>query len=81
MFVLDKSGRPLVHKHRPDDNWENDAIQFARLIAEMEAAGYFASDSRRLERKLVASMDLEPGQLAELVERAQGVWDDIKDRL
>lgn len=78
-FVLDWSGRPLVTKS-PQANWENDAIQFARLIAEMEAAGYFSADSRRLERKLADSMDLERGQLSELIERAQGVWDEVKER-
>ena len=64
----------------PTKNWENDAIQFARLIAEMEAAGYFASDSKKLERALLAFMDITPAQLSELVERAQQVWDDVKER-
>lgn len=79
-FSVNARGEPVVSKD-PDKNWENDAIQFARLIAEMEAAGYFAADSRRLERNLLASMDLEPGNLSELIERAQEVWTYVKERL
>lgn len=79
-FVVDALGRPAVSKNS-DENWENDAIQFARLIAEMEAVGYFARDSLRLERALLESMDLEPAELSGLIERAQEVWDDVKGRL
>ena len=78
-FTVDARGIPVVSKD-PEANWENDAIQFARLIAEMKAAGYFERDSRTLERRMLASMDITGGQLAELVERAEDVWEGCKDR-
>jgi hypothetical protein len=56
-------------------NWENNSIQFPRLIAEMEAAGFF-EQSENLNA-LLESMDLEMDDLAELIERASTVWDSI----
>ena len=63
----------------PVVNWANDAIQFPRLIAEMEAVGAF-TDGRRMS-ELEEAMDLEQEDIMELVARAQAAWDDIKDTL
>jgi len=60
------------------ENWENDSIQFARLIDELEAVGGFTNE---IVEDLCASMDLERDELFEIVERAQKVWDDIKARI
>ncbi len=79
MFVLDEAGRPYVSS-RPGDNWKNDAIQFARLIAEMEAAGLFPAEDAEGEAALLESMDLAQGELTEIIDRAQAVWDDVKTR-
>ena len=54
--------------------WENDAVQFPRLIAEAEAAGAFTDD---VLSDMADSMDLEVAQVVELVSRAQERWDDI----
>ncbi len=55
--------------------WDDNSIQFPRLIAEIEAAGGF---TEQLVQDLCASMDLEKEDVFELIERAQYKWDDIK---
>lgn len=57
--------------------WQDNAVQYPRLIAEMEAAGFFdtTGPAGPLLEALCASMDLEPGDVAELVGRAQADWD------
>ncbi len=53
--------------------WSVDTIQFARMIAECEAAGVFATP----EFKAAAdSMDLDTEQLSSIIERAQTFWDE-----
>jgi hypothetical protein len=56
--------------------WDNNELQFARLIAEIEAAGGF---TKRLVQDLCTSMDLEKNQITELIDRAQSHWDGAKD--
>ena len=56
--------------------WNNNELQFARLIAEIEAAGGF---SEQLMQDLCTSMDLEKNQVTELIDRAQTRWDEAKD--
>lgn len=56
-------------------NWENNSIQFPRLIAELEAAGAIHSG---VIDALCESMDLAPNNIAELIDRAQAEWDNIK---
>ena len=56
-----------------DHVWDDDRIQFPRLIAEMKAAGFF-DDKGKMEA-LCASMDLDEEDVLELVERAQEAWD------
>ena len=55
--------------------WNNDKLQFARLIAECMANGVFTNE---IVRKLCDEMDLTPDQLFELVGRAQDHWDNNK---
>lgn len=67
---------PRVSKDS-NKNWNNNAIQFARLIAELEAAGGFPNS---IMNALCESMDLDMGQISEIIDRAQGTWDAIKDK-
>lgn len=57
--------------------WDNDLIQFARLIAEMESLGILADHQEQIQEEL----DLEPSELAELIDRAQTIYDASKARL
>lgn len=50
--------------------WEDDKVQFARLIAELEAAGVFELDDSDTMRFLRESMDLETHEIMDIVERA-----------
>lgn len=59
------------------DNWNNNAIQFPRLIAELEAVGAFTP---AVMRRLREETDMMTEDIAELTERAQKIWDRIKER-
>lgn len=63
----------------PNINWNNNEIQFPRLIAELEAAGAFTSQG--LIQTLTEEMDLTEAEILELVDRAQTKWDEIKAKL
>ena len=54
--------------------WTNDTVQFARLIAEMEAAGAFTDD---LLADLATSMDLRPSDVLDLKDRAVRLWEEL----
>lgn len=56
--------------------WQNNAIQFPRLIAELEAAGGF---TEAVVQDLQTSMDLDERDIYELIDRAQAQWDRIKE--
>lgn len=58
-----------------DENWNNDSIQFPRLIDELEAAGAF---TKQVYEDLSASMDLSKREISELISRAQNEWERIK---
>lgn len=62
-----------------DKNWKNDEIQFARLIAELEAAGAFCR--KNIMEDLCESMNLTKEQILEIVERASNRFDEIKGKL
>ncbi len=64
----------------PNTNWENNSIQFPRLIAEMEAIGIFANISNTFIHELCSEMDITKEDLFQLVNRAQNVWDNIKEQ-
>lgn len=56
----------------PDDNWNNDFIQFARLLAELDDV---SEDTMQV---LCGSMDLTTDQIHEIFDRAQTCWGRIK---
>lgn len=59
-------------------NWENNDIQFPRLIAEAEAVGAFPG---RILKALAKEMDLVVEEVGEIIDRAQNEWQRIKDNL
>ena len=59
-----KRSRPV----KRSDNWENDGIQFPRLIAEAYAAGVFTLD---VLKTMAESMDLAVDQIMTIVNRAE----------
>ena len=61
-----------------DKNWANNDIQFPRLLSELAAAG--VSLQPKLMDQVCESMDLRIEEVEELFERAQVVWDEIKER-
>jgi hypothetical protein len=65
---------PKVSKN-PDKNWKNDAIQFPRLIAELQSSGGFNLVNIGT---LAVEMDLSIQQVCELIDRACTKWDAIK---
>jgi hypothetical protein len=74
-MTLEDDAKAEVAEH---GRWEDDGIQFPRLIAEMEACGAFTP---RVLDDLCESMDLDTGDIAELVDRAQTAWETIKSTL
>jgi hypothetical protein len=59
-------------------NWQNNAIQFPRLIAELESVGAFPPN---IINALADEMDLSPDEVLELVGRAQMEWYPIPSTL
>lgn len=55
-----------------DANWNNDAIQFPRLLAEIMATQEIDMNA------LAESMDLSVDEVNELFDRADQAWEDIK---
>lgn len=68
--------RPIKISNSPDKNWQNNDIQFPRLLTEIADTCLGPSDYV----ELAASMDLTVPEVHELFERAQQQWDDIKLR-
>ena len=58
--------------------WNDDAIQFPRLLAEIRANVEFTPEQMR---SLCDSMDLEVQQIEELLERADLAFEKIKGNL
>jgi len=58
--------------------WQNNNIQFCRLIAELDYAGIFHYNTLK---KLSESMDLSHDEILEIVERATAKFDKIKSNL
>lgn len=56
-------------------NWQHNAIQFPRLIAELEAQGAFTQEAMEF---LAESMDLTYEEIFELIDRACAEWDRAK---
>jgi len=55
--------------------WEDNSVQFPRLIAEAEAAGLWCDKVG--VQLMCESMDLDTDSVFEIIERAQTVWDKI----
>lgn len=55
--------------------WDDNRIQFPRLLAEIAAAIEFTPEQ---DQALCEAMDLEMNEVAELFDRAQAEWDQIK---
>jgi len=58
------------------ENWNNNYLQFARLIAECNAAG-----SIFITEELCNIMNLSAEQVGQIIERAQYSWDKIQEQL
>jgi len=58
--------------------WNDDLVQFARLLAELDAAGAFNLD---VMMELSESMDLNTDEIGEIQERAELVWQKAKESI
>lgn len=68
---------PKVSKNS-NDNWENNAIQFARLIAELDTVGAW---TKKVIVNLAAETDLTTQEICALIDRAKTQWDKIKEQI
>ena len=59
----------------PDTNWDNDHLQFARLLAEA-----LAVDAIKVSKALCVTMDLRKEQINEVLDRARSAWEDVVAR-
>ena len=69
---------PEPHGPTPKNLWADDKVQFARVIAEAEAAGAFTND---IKQAMSDSMDLTKHEIDELIDRAQTYFDELKAKL
>ena len=60
--------------------WENNELQFARLLSELRACGHMTVDPT-LNADLCHSMDLEPELIDELFDRAETLWEKLKEEM
>lgn len=60
------------------DLWNNDNIQFCRLLAELDLAGGFTN---KVIKNLCEAMDLDKENILELRNRSQNKFDKIKASL
>lgn len=86
--ILDEYGNPEVGAfyvsgtiappvNDPDTNWLNNDIQFPRLLAELMATVEFTPAQRNA---VAESMDLTWDEIFEVMERADTVWQKIKEK-
>lgn len=54
--------------------WNVDFVQFARLLDEINAVGLTADQVKAV----AASMNIKPGEIKELLDRATAKWDELK---
>lgn len=86
--VIDSDYEPRKYKVNPKQptakwkgwkkcpNWQNNAVQFPRLIAEANAMGAFSSHR---VKEMAESMNIETDDVLELVDRAEAEWEKIKE--
>lgn len=66
---------------KPQLNWENDSIQFPRLLAEINMVCPLSKVLTPTQmNELCESMDLQVSDINEIFSRAQDTWDKIKSR-
>ena len=65
--------KDIVVSDDPNVNWNDDSLQFPRLLDELQAV-----HPNLITPELLESMDLEFSQVAELFERASTRWGRIK---
>jgi len=72
--------RDLNNLNREHDKqiWENDKVQFARLINELDLLGVFDSNTII---SLGCEMDLPLSNVYDLIERAKNVYDKTVEQL
>ena len=75
--VVGSGGDPcFVVREEPEvSNWERDAYQFPRLLAEISAVGLTNAQFEGL----AVSMDLTIADLNELFDRADVAWERVKE--
>lgn len=71
-----KAANILIMKDT-SSKWEDNAIQFPRLIEEAQGVGAFTPE---VLRAMAESMDLTTPQVCELLDRAQATWDRLKQK-
>jgi hypothetical protein len=59
----------------PDENWNNDLLQFSRFIVECEALGLLDI------KKLSESMDLYPAEVMSIIDRAEKTNTDFNKQI
>ncbi len=74
---VDEGAGWVVECAMPKDNWEDDSIQFSRLLAEINAVGL--TDQQYAE--LMESTELTRGDIDELLQRAEKDWEHTKTSL
>ncbi len=75
-WVADHDGDPcyVIRAEHEVVNWERDDYQFPRLLAEILAVSHDKLDYDAL----CESMDVVPGELHELFDRADAAWERVK---
>ena len=63
-----------MNKSRNNDPWNNDAIQFPRLLAEIWAVGL----TEEQIKDLCVSMDVKPKHIHEIFQRAERHFERLK---
>jgi hypothetical protein len=61
-------------KPTPDDRWNDNEVQFARLLCEL-VANWGGPEVTRTLNAMADSMDLTVGEINKLFDRAHDVWE------
>lgn len=70
----------------PQKNWENNNIQFPRILAELSALDILDKTIHAdqgfltIRQALACEMDVTENELNEVLDRAEAVWQSIKER-
>ena len=65
----------VCRRQRYGTIWDNDEIQFARLISELQVVDAFTDD---VIKKVCEEMDLDQSRIHELIDRATILFERIK---